>query len=148
MLPLSFVVVMAGSVVLMRKLGLSNTKKLEDDDKLRKTGEAARATVIRADDIGSGFNRKPFIQLVVTVEREGHPSYQATFVALIPLIAIPRVQPGCQIPVFEAVGNAAVGQCMAGLDECGEPRTHCNGSGSRPSSAISIRRVTLSIIEK
>jgi hypothetical protein len=67
--------------------------------KLLAEGEPARAKVLELHQTGMMINDNPQVRMVVDVTREGGVPYRAQIVSVIDFLAIPRVQPGCDLRV-------------------------------------------------
>jgi hypothetical protein len=59
----------------------------------------ATAKVVELSTKGGGLNDNPKIDFELDVTREGEPSFRAQVSVIVSLLAIPRVQPGCEIDV-------------------------------------------------
>lgn len=62
-------------------------------------GQPARASVVALSPTGGSFNDHPYVDLELEVQRDGGAPYRVTVQALVSLLAIPRVQPRCEIAV-------------------------------------------------
>jgi hypothetical protein len=86
--------ILAGCAMVDRMSGVSEAKRL------RETGEAATARILRVWDTGITVNEDPVIGLDVEVSRAGGASYKATIPkSLISRIDIPQFQPGQTVSV-------------------------------------------------
>jgi len=62
-------------------------------------GKPARARVTNIATRGGGLNDNPLVQFELSVEPEGQDAYQVSTSAIIDKLAIPRIQPGCELEV-------------------------------------------------
>ena len=62
-------------------------------------GRPASAKVVTLGTKGGGLNGHPKVDFELEVDLPGHLPYAANISALISMLAIPRVQPGCRIDV-------------------------------------------------
>jgi len=62
-------------------------------------GQPGRASVIAISSTGGGINDHPMIDLELDVSLDGATPYRVSVQALISLLAIPRIQPRCEIAV-------------------------------------------------
>jgi hypothetical protein len=62
-------------------------------------GLAGRAKVVTISSKGGGINDHPLVDLELDVTVDGKPTYRATTKAIISQLAIPRIQPACEIAV-------------------------------------------------
>lgn len=66
---------------------------------IRRTGLAARATVLEIYDTGTTINENPVVRLVLEVQPDREPPFQAETEQLIPRLKVPQVQPGMKVRV-------------------------------------------------
>lgn len=66
---------------------------------LMSTGADAQATILGLQQTGTFVNNNPQVVLTLEVTPPGQPSFQAQASTIIPLVAVPQVQPGNVINV-------------------------------------------------
>ncbi|MHB8671046.1 MAG: DUF3592 domain-containing protein [Acidimicrobiales bacterium] len=69
------------------------------DRALMTKGQRAEATVLSVQQTGTFVNNNPQVSLVVDVRPEDGQVFQARAVHVVPLVALPRIQPGSVVPV-------------------------------------------------
>lgn len=81
-------------------------QQLEANNSLLVNGILAEATVVSSDETGRTINYAPIIRIVLDVDRASGAAYrpeQQTYrvetQALLPVLKLARVQPGCRLPV-------------------------------------------------
>lgn len=96
----------AGVVLAVVTIGLMLTLKVRAgaakaaaDRDLWTRGTPARARVVAIKDTGARINREPKIDLQLAVTVAGQEPYPVHVEAYISSLAIPRIQPDCQIDV-------------------------------------------------
>jgi len=63
-------------------------------------GIPGRANITKIGTTGGGINNDPYVDMDLEVSLDdGSPTYEAHITTLISLLAIPRIQPGCEIAV-------------------------------------------------
>jgi len=85
-------------VVIARKVKISSAEKKERQ-RLWNTGTEATARVIGIGTGGGGMNDHPMVDFELEVIAPGRAPYRVSTSALISKLAIPRIQPGCEIAV-------------------------------------------------
>ncbi len=68
-------------------------------------GEPAKARVLSIQQTGTFVNENPMVHMTLEIQREGQKPYEATIETIVELVAIPRVQPGCELSVRVDVKN-------------------------------------------
>lgn len=62
-------------------------------------GDPARATIVRIDETGASFNDHPEVAFTLNVTDRMGRAYEAEARSYVRTIAIPRIQPGCELEV-------------------------------------------------
>lgn len=73
--------------------------QLEQNQALLQNGLDGQAEVVNLQETGQYINNQPQVQIALQVTHPNGQQYQTTTLAMVPQTAIPRVQPGSQIPV-------------------------------------------------
>ena len=92
-------VVFAGVAFLMWKIFGGLMKASQERQQLLMTGVPANGRILQLMDTGMFVNNNPQVRIVVEVQPPGGAPYQAQCTMVLSYLAIPRVQPGCQVPV-------------------------------------------------
>jgi hypothetical protein len=77
----------------------SSSRERAERLRLWNEGTPGTAKVVTIGTDGGSFNDHPYVDLELDVTIDGKPPYRATTRALISQLAIPRIQPDCQIAV-------------------------------------------------
>jgi hypothetical protein len=85
-------------VLAIRKVRSSGRARLERR-RIWNEGTEALARIITIGTDGGSFNDHPYVDFELDVNVSGRPTYRVSTRALISQLAIPRVQPGCDIAV-------------------------------------------------
>jgi hypothetical protein len=86
------------AILITRKVKQSGVAR---KDRLRvwREGEPATAKIISIGTNGGGINDHPRVQMQLEIRREGRAPYQTHTSAIISKLAIPRIQPDCEIQI-------------------------------------------------
>ena len=84
--------------VITLKLRAHSAQKAEQL-RLWSQGTPGRAKVITISTNGGSINDNPYVDFELEITIPGQESYQASITALVSKLAIPRIQPDCQINV-------------------------------------------------
>jgi hypothetical protein len=102
-------VVFAGMGFVMWKIFGGLMKASQERNQLLMTGIPASGRILQLMDTGMLVNNNPQVRIVVQVEPPGRAPYPAEVTMVISQLAIPRVQPGCVVPVkFDPVNPARI----------------------------------------
>ena len=74
-------------------------KGQQDRQRILMTGIPAQAQVMNLMQTGMLVNNNPQCQVVLGVHPQGGQPYQTTVTMILPMVAIPPVQPGAWVPV-------------------------------------------------
>ena len=74
-------------------------KKKKQKDTVISQGEAANALVLKIWQTGLTVMDSPQVGILLQVEPPGRQPYQAQIEAFVPIIQLPRIQPGLRVPV-------------------------------------------------
>jgi hypothetical protein len=95
-LSLAFTVVV---IVLVMKYVSGMTGNTKAGRALMATGSDAQATILGLQQTGTFVNNNPQVILTLQVEPVGQPAFQAQTSTILPLVAVPQVQPGNVVAV-------------------------------------------------
>ena len=70
-------------------------------------GQRAQATIVSVQQTGTFVNNNPQVSLVLDVRPDAGPGFQARAVHVVPMVALPRIQPGNVVPVRYDPANPA-----------------------------------------
>jgi hypothetical protein len=76
-----------------------SSAKRAEDTRIWLDGTPAKAKVIDISTKGGGLNDNPLIDIQLDVTPEGEASYRALTSVIVNMLAVPRIQPGCEIDV-------------------------------------------------
>ncbi|MEZ4371864.1 MAG: hypothetical protein R3B07_13605 [Polyangiaceae bacterium] len=92
--------IMIGMVVVgLTMKAIQSSKESKAKRELEARGEPGSAKVLKISSRGGGINDHPLVQFELEVTFKGQ-TYQALTEAIIDQLAIPRIQPGCEIQVI------------------------------------------------
>jgi len=74
-------------------------KAVGPDRSVLQNGIPAQATIVGVRQTGVQVNDQPQVVFTLEVQPPGGAVYQAETKAIVPIVAIPQVQPGAQVPV-------------------------------------------------
>jgi hypothetical protein len=90
--------VMVAALVFVGAWSRGMSAKADEARRIWESGKRGRAKVIQISTRG-GMNDNPGVDFVLDVTPEGQPTYCTSTWAIVNLLAIPRIQPGCEIEV-------------------------------------------------
>jgi hypothetical protein len=74
-------------------------KNKKKRDAVLSQGETANALVLKIWQTGLTVNDNPQVGILLQVEPQGRQPYQAQIDPIVPIIQLPRIQPGLRVPV-------------------------------------------------
>jgi len=94
----------SGCMIVDGVSGISQTRELQ------KTGQPAKAVILRISDTGMTVNDDPVVWLELDVHPDAAPVFQARTKCLISRLDVPQFQPGCTIQVrYDPADHTRVG---------------------------------------
>ncbi len=92
--------IMIGMVVIVLTVkGIQASKESKERGELWARGEPGTAKVLKISTGGGGINDHPLVQFELEVSYKGE-TYKGLTEGIISQLAIPRIQPGCEIKVI------------------------------------------------
>jgi hypothetical protein len=102
-------VVFVGMALLMWKIFGGLMKQSQERQRLLMQGHPANGRILQLLDTGMMVNNSPQVRIILEVQPPGRPPYQAECTMIVSYLAIPRVQPGCFVPVkFDPMNPARI----------------------------------------
>jgi hypothetical protein len=102
------VVLAAGTaVVVITRAARTASARLAQMNRVWADGLPARAQVVSLEAGSARLNGNPQVELVLDVTVDGREPYRVTVSMFVSTLAIPRVQPGCEIDVRVDPADAA-----------------------------------------
>jgi len=94
----------SGCLIVDSVSGISQTRELQ------KTGQPAKAVILKISDTGVTVNDDPVVWLDLEVHPDNGPEFKARTKCLISRLDVPQFQPGLTIPVrYDPADHSRVG---------------------------------------
>jgi hypothetical protein len=96
---ISVVFAVGMSIFVFKKVFSPLMKDASNNSRILQSGEQAQARIVNIQDTGMLVNHNPRVRLLLEVRPFGRQPYQTELTTLVSHLAIPRVQPGCIVPI-------------------------------------------------
>lgn len=93
------VVLLVPLFLMFRDMARASAEKAAERQRIWTQGAPAQARVVKLRPTGSRINHDPQVELDLEVLAPGQEPYQVQLITLVSLVALPRVQPECQLDV-------------------------------------------------